>query len=97
MPLVVPLILIAASALLPARLTVSTSVESVTAAARTDDDWWNEELHNRTIIAATIHLYDILLLRFLLADAVVMLRLLLEDIDSKDEDDEDDFSAGNEE
>ena len=98
MPLVVPLILVAASTGLPARPAVSISVrESVTGTARTDDDWWNEELHSRTIIAATIHSYDNLLLRLLLADAIVVLRLLLEDIVSKDEDDEDDFSAGNEE
>ena len=84
MPLVVPLILIAAAALwLPSKSTVSTSAESVIATARTDEDWWNEALQSSTIIVATIHSYDNLLLRLLLA----VMPSLLEDIVNEDDDD----------
>ena len=70
---------------------MSTSAESIIATARTDEDWWNEELQSSTIIVATIHSYDNLLWRFLLA----VTPSLLEDIVNEEEDD-DDFSANNE-
>eukprot|EP00986_Skeletonema_menzelii_P007625 scaffold3000_cov97-Skeletonema_menzelii.AAC.4 len=62
---------------------VSTSAESVIATARTDEDWWNEALQSSTIIVATIHSYDNLLWRFLLA----VMPSLLEDIVNEDDDD----------